>query len=353
MIRKIQKNRDTVSLSKQFQKHLKDVNDDEKISTDDKKAFVAIRNAEQSFNEYLKGFFSPITNELKRWGYPNTGTCEIDITTELSMLNSLNHRSAVQYKSGENFLPEFNNGLGYRNLISMFFKLTNFRDVWAKKTDEFRVIIHLVIVEEPEVHLHAQIQKAFVDNSYATLNNDIPDTFKTQMLISTHSSHMANEIDFKNIRYLRRKSAENKFFTEIVNLEKTFGTDTKTEKFVSKYIRLSHCDLFFADGVIMVEGSVEKMLMPIFIDQADTLNQKYISILEITGSYAHLFKPLMDKLKIPTVIITDIDSVCDSKSTFIQRGNGQKTANPALKTILEINEIDKLLSLNKKRYGER
>lgn len=49
-------------------------------------------------------------------------------------------------------LPEKYNGLGYRNLISIYLKLIDFRETWLKELSEGKNIepIHIVFIEEPE-----------------------------------------------------------------------------------------------------------------------------------------------------------------------------------------------------------
>ncbi|MEN3752280.1 TOPRIM nucleotidyl transferase/hydrolase domain-containing protein [Mangrovibacter sp. SLW1] len=52
------------------------------------------------------------------------------------------------------------------------------------------------------------------------------------------------------------------------------------------------------------------MLLPLFIERDfATLNSRYLSFLDIGGSHAHRLRSLVERLRIPTVIITDIDPV--------------------------------------------
>ena len=70
------------------------------------------------------------------------------------------------------------------------------------------------------------------------------------------------------MRYFKRlpKDFEGKVATsKVVNLSDVFGKDDATKRFVTRYLQTTHCDLFFADGVILVEGSAEHMLLPHFI----------------------------------------------------------------------------------------
>lgn len=237
----------------------------------------------------------------------------------------LRHDSAVQYSLGEKddglILPEKYNGLGYQNLISIVFDLISYRDGWMRvgksgTKDEIIEPLHLVLVEEPEAHLHVQVQQVFIRKAYSVLRNHEKlgksDAFSTQLVISTHSSHIAREEEFANLRYFKRlpRDFEGKVATsKVVNLSDVFGKDDATKRFVTRYLQTTHCDLFFADGVILVEGSAEHMLLPHFIrNKYLKLNQRYITILNINGKHSHRLAPLIDKLALPTLVIADLDS---------------------------------------------
>lgn len=102
--------------------------------------------------------------------------------------------------------------------------------------------------------------------------------YTTQLLVTTHSSYIALESKFENLRYFRRTKNSSKLPTTVViNLNTVFGSKTDTAKFVTRYLKTTHCDLFFADAVIMVEGAAERMLLPHFIEHCfEQLNQTYI-----------------------------------------------------------------------------
>jgi hypothetical protein len=258
-------------------------------------------------------------------------------------------------------LPEANNGLGYQNLISMIFRLMSFRDAWmrvgkASKGATFTSSepLHLVLVEEPEVHLHAQVQQVFIKQAYAVLraHEDLGESKKlcTQLVVSTHSSHVAHETSFSCLRYFRRLPAGMAAtvpVSTVVNLSKVFGPGSETERFVTRYLRAQHADLFFADAAILVEGPAERMLVPNFIRaHYEALNQCYITLLEIGGSHAHRLKPLIDHLGLLTLIITDLDTLDDTGGESVQpaKGANQKTNNATLKTwVPGVEEVDALM----------
>ncbi|CAN7610528.1 AAA family ATPase [Devosia sp. LjRoot3] len=319
-------------------------------------ALQAIEQAQNAFDARLTEAFQAAFTEVRGIGYPGVTDPKPHVSTRLRAVDGLNHQAAVSFQvdmigpKGEVpviRLPEDNNGLGYQNLISMIFRLMSFRDAWmrvkkaAKTVEEFEFEpLHLVLVEEPEAHLHAQVQQVFIKKAYGVLraHKDLGDgrTLRTQLVVSTHSSHVAHETPYSSLRYFRRLPAGmdgvNVPVSTVVNLTRAFGQETETSRFVTRYIRAHHADLFFADAVILVEGSAEKMMLPNFIKRDfQRLNQGYITILEVGGSHAHKLESLMNLLGITTLIITDLDA---QKGSAVQPkiGDGQVTNNDTLKS---------------------
>jgi predicted ATP-dependent endonuclease of OLD family len=322
------------SLSSQFRSYYDNhLNPSELPEAKDIEALSVISEAKEKFDEKLKFSFESAISELEHLGYPGFVDPKILITSHVNPIEGLDHESAVQFSVGSTgknqiplTLPEKYNGLGYQNLVSMVFKLIRFRDEWVrfgkadKRLEKEGTIIeplHLVLIEEPEAHLHAQVQQVFIKNAYNVLRKrkELGEKEKliTQMVVSTHSSHIAHEIDFSDLRYFQRNTVTNKNevpCASLVNLSETFGDGTDTAKFVTRYLKTTHCDLFFADAVILVEGPVERMLVPYFIkNDYPELNSRYVTILEIGGSHAHRLKPLIEALGIFCLVITDLDSV--------------------------------------------
>jgi hypothetical protein len=174
------------------------------------------------------------------------------------------------------------------------------------------------------------------------------------LVVSTHSSHIAHECEFEDLRYFRRKAALNVDdvpTSGVVNLSEIFGKQDETAKFVTRYLRATHCDLFFADAAIFIEGAAERMMIPHFIrENFPELNQRYLTLLEVSGSHAHRFRPLIENLGLTTLIISDIDAAENTSSKpsqSIAPGLGQVTRNATLKTWIPGKEsIDELLGLS-------
>jgi predicted ATP-dependent endonuclease of OLD family len=359
------------SLSSQFRSYYDShLNPSDTPDASDIDALDAIDMAKTTFDDKLKTSFHPALTELEELGYPGFGNPKITLSSKVNPIDGLNHASAVQFDvmrdpSSSLRLPEKYNGLGYQNLISMIFQLIRFRNEWmktgkqGKNNSDHIEPLHLILIEEPEAHLHAQVQQVFINKAYGILrkhdNLEEKEQFSTQLVVSTHSSHIAHEVDFVKLRYFQRKQPLKN--TEIptatvVNLSKTFGGADPTTKFAIRYLKTTHCDLFFADAVILVEGSAERMLIPHFMRyHFPELTTSYISLLEIGGSHADKLRPLIENLGLITLIITDADSINPNdknKAVVPQRKQGYKTDNSTLKTWIPNKELyDELLDLNK------
>lgn len=359
---------DIDTLSKQFQQYYKSSGqEDEELTCEGLKLLGGIVTANKTYDEKLKKTFEVPVGELKNINYPGFQNPEIRIRSKIQIEESIKHDSAVQFAiqgMEELVLPEKYNGLGYRNLISIYLKLIDFREKWLKELSEEKNIepIHIVFVEEPEAHLHAQAQQVFVKKAFEALcNNKLIEEnpwLSTQLVLSTHSNHVVNELDLNCMRYFKRviDVGEKIPVSKVVNLSSTFGTDDETKQFVTRYIRLTHCDIFFSDAVIFVEGPAEKILVPSFLAKAG-LDSYYISVIEVNGRHAHSFRKLIEKIGIATLIVTDIDAtdtkIEDGKerhpSVITAKGNDYKTGNPSIKSWLSGKEqIDDLLALDGK-----
>lgn len=368
------KRRLSSQLGSYYKKH---IDPHEMPQPSDVKALEAIHQAQEQFDVRLEDGFSTLFNELKELGYPGVTDPKPIISTNIKPMDALKHSSALQYEVASHKsktssmppprLPEQYNGLGYQNLISMVFRLMSFRDGWMKVGKEgkkaeaeasegfFIPPLHLVLVEEPEAHLHAQVQQVFIRKAYSILrkHNDLgkKTILTTQLVVSTHSSHIAHECKFAWLRYFRRLpsiKAGDVPSSTVVNLSRVFDEEENAnQKFVTRYLKTTHCDLFFADAAILVEGPAERMLVPNFIHiHFKKLNQSYITLLEIGGSHAHRLLPLIEHLGLLTLVITDLDATNKTDMTSIQpmRGCEQVTRNATLKTWWPKKEqVDELL----------
>ncbi len=281
---------------------------------DDHSALKALFDSETSLNKHLMDVFKPTLERIAKLGYPGLHNPRLEITSGLNPATVMSQDAKVNYVLGENTalrLPDSYNGLGFKNLIYMVVEILDVQEKW--KLDEDRPPLHLIFIEEPEAHLHAQLQQVFIRNVLELLKIDGEETsaFSSQVVITTHSPHILYERGFAPIRYFRRHVTDGEQTTQVLNLS-TFqaGGGAKDRDFLQRYLKLTHCDLFFADAAILVEGNVERLLLPLMIEkEAKTLRSAALSILEVGGAFGYRFRELIRFLGITTLIITDLDSV--------------------------------------------
>lgn len=280
----------------------------------------AVAGAQSDLDKKIQEALAPSVSNVKILGYPGLhDPQDIHFRTRIQTADLLDHATAVQYRmsadTADDLLPEHSIGLGYQNLQSLSYQLVSFKASRLNPSQGSPAPVHLVLIEEPEAHLHVQVQRIFPDKAHKLISpaDTEPAELKSQLMISTHSSHLAHAESFARLRYVRRvqKSAALAMAsTEIVNLGDAFGTDDETRLFAERYFRVQHTDLLFADAAIFAEGTAERMLVPTFIEQSyKGLSSRYVSFLDIGGSHAHRLRPLVERLRIPTIIITDIDPV--------------------------------------------
>ena len=372
----------SAQLRSYYDKHLDPQDSPEPSDLD---ALRAIHNAQTLFDEKLKLGFSAALNELENLGYPGVANPKLTIATKIRLIDGLNHDSAIQYDlvrpNGETGavplrLPEDYNGLGYQNLILMAFKLMRFRDDWmqvgkaarAASTGASKLFfpppLHLVLIEEPEAHLHAQVQQVFIRQAHKLLraHSELGANPKltTQLVVSTHSSHIAHECEFSSLRYFRRLPAlapGRVPIAAVVNLSEVFGDPTDTQRFITRYLKATHCDLFFADAAIFVEGPAERILLPQFLrTDYPELRQRYITVLEIGGSHAHRLRRLVEHLGLTTLVVTDLDAAesLAGAAARPQRGRGYVTRNATIRTWHPADEaLDTLLDTTEEAKAKR
>ena len=306
---------------------------------EDLHALRALAESEVSLNEHLERVFEPTLKSLSKLGYPGLSNPQLMIRTALdpALIMSSREGARVHYALGPNdgaedppTLPDRYNGLGFKNLIFMVVELLDLHAQWMA-IEENRPPVHLIFIEEPEAHLHAQLQQAFIRKvmDILALKGEDRVHYTSQVVVTTHSTHILYERGFRPIRYFRRSRAEHLSTSTVLNLSVFYDSaDEPVRTFLERYLKLTHCDLFFADAAVLVEGNVERILLPQMIaNAASRLQSTYITILEIGGAFGYRFKTLIDFLGLTTLIITDLDSVfgplaAEAKESDAENGAG-------------------------------
>lgn len=263
----------------------------------------------------------------------------------------------VEYIEGNNLVPESQFGLGYTNLMMIIAQIIDYLEQYPENTPNSR--INLISIEEPETFMHPQMQELFITNineAISVLLKSKQKNLNSQLIITTHSSHILNSKihNGNSFDYINYVTNVNKH-AHIVNLFDENIVDNSDENkkindlnFLKKHIKYKVSELFFSDAIIFVEGVSEEILLKYYIEKDKDLNKYYISIFNIDGAHAYIYHNLITQLKVPCLIITDLDIKREEaeKETFeeIESLTNRRTTN---KTIKKYNgESDKIDNLN-------
>ena len=328
-----------VGFSDYYRETNKDNNDD--VESLEKQ----LKETSTVLNEKYENILKELLEKLKLFGVePHLTIPEIVLQAGFDPENILKNNIKYFYKQNDVILPENFNGLGYSNLIYLVLKVVSFIEKFKKAAPLNKSETLTILIEEPEAHLHPQMQQVFISQIKRTIKETKEkEGVFVQIIISTHSSHIVTEagIDversFERIRYFAKQfiKGENRYKIEIKDFNefKHKESDKETFRFLKQYMSLHRCDIFFADKVILVEGPTERILLPLMINKvAESLNNEYVSIIEVGGAYTVKFKELLKFVNTKSLVITDIDSVNpeDSRRTCPTNTPNAKTSNSTL-----------------------
>lgn len=330
------------NLSNAFENFYKEISEDEDIrqNLDD-----AVEKMQDDLTSAYSRFFEEALRSIETiTSNTHAGGLNLTVGSELKTGRMINSTTRVRYHDNttEQIYPESHNGLGYSRLTYTILQILAFKE--KRNRRNFDTPVNLLLIEEPEAHLHPQMQEVFIRLVDRILDND------SQLIVTTHSSHILSERKLESLRYFKRDGYKIDCKDISVWAKNELAPQKKAYATISNYLQLRISDLFFADCAILIEGAAERILLPKAITMcAEDLNRSHYTIIEVGGAYAQHFIPLLDFIEIPSLIITDIDSVSPANNNSAiqtRKGDNQKTANSTLKNILKRDTIDGLLDLN-------
>ncbi len=251
-----------------------------------------------SFNE-LRGTFKKYFTDDKKNG------CKIKKTLEEYLGKFFGEKQNVNFLTNEQkilnileklglTLEDEKLGLGSHNLLFIAAELLNLeRDNWDG--------LRLGLIEELEAHLHPQAQLRIIE----FLQNRIKEK-KVQMILTTHSPNLGSKVNLENLIICHEK--------KVFPMGNTYTKLEETDyTFLQRFLDTTKANLFFAKGVILVEGWAEEFIIPalakiIGID----LIAKGVSVVNIGNTaflrYARIFQRKDEQgMNIPVSVITDLD----------------------------------------------
>lgn len=197
-----------------------------------------------------------------------------------------------------------NLGLGTMNRLFMAAELLHLK---KEKYDGLK----LCMIEELEAHLHPQAQMKIIETLDREAKNGI------QFILTTHSPNIASKVDLKSLIICKSNNVfplgeDYTYLGEEIEKRKY----DNSYEYLKRFLDVTKSNLFFAKGVILVEGWSEELLIPEIAKKFDSnldLTKKEVSIVNVgSTAYLHFAKILLRRkgekeIEIPVSVVTDLD----------------------------------------------
>lgn len=207
-------------------------------------------------------------------------------------------------------------GLGYNNALFMATELVLLRD-----GDE----LALLLIEEPEAHLHPQLQERVQELLEQSANRPPEGKRPVQVVMTTHSLSLAAGADIASMTLVHRAHLYS-LAHEKTQLKKN------DYEFLRRFLDATKANLFFARGVAIVEGPAEALLLPALAKACGMSFSKHgVAVVDVGGVGLYHYARILQRAKenevipIPVACLTDRDVVPDAASGYIDKPkNGKK-----------------------------
>ncbi|WP_082559958.1 AAA family ATPase [Lysobacter sp. Root559] len=256
---------------------------------------TGIRQARERLNdEYLKPLSfvnDPMTARIGVNGAQDDGIRLRQLLEKLEL--ALASTDEVESTNGR--------GLGSNNILFMACELL----LLAGESDGFP----LLLIEEPEAHLHPQRQLRLMSFLQAQVRKKRTDGQEIQIIVTTHSPNLASDLSLESIVLIEGGHA----FPLRQGRTKLSKSDYR---FLERFLDVTKANLFFARAVLIVEGDAENILLPVIAKLLERdFHSHGVSIVNVggvgLGRYARIFMredPGTDgSINIPVACVTDMD----------------------------------------------
>ncbi|MBY3544788.1 AAA family ATPase [Rhizobium laguerreae] len=214
------------------------------------------------------------------------------------------------------------NGLGFNNLIFMAVVLS---EMAMNPDAAFRGLI----VEEPEAHLHPQLQTVLL--KYLSDIKATKDDKPVQVFVTSHSPNFASIAPLDTITCLVETGGTIQAFAP-----RTIKFDKGKKEKLARYLDVTRAELFFARRIIFVEGAAELLMVTTLAHSAGyDLRQHGVSVVSVEGLNFDSFLPLFGEtaLRVRVAVITDADP-----EKIVVAGSEPVPHYPALDEVITVSD---------------
>ncbi|WP_282063665.1 ATP-dependent nuclease [Roseobacter litoralis] len=256
-------------------------------------------------------------------------TGKIDLTeggSEDTRLRQILERLELGLMDGAGAQPRGRFGLGSNNILYMACELL----LLGREPEG----LPLLLVEEPEAHLHPQRQLRLMQFLKTAAVGKVKDEEgrKVQIILSTHSPNMASGLPVANTILLDGETAHPLSDNHTCLSQNDYS-------FLERFLDATKANLFFAHGVLIVEGDGEALVIPALARAIGfDLNAHGVSIVNVKGTGLRRFSKIFQKsdgakswISIPVACVADMDVLPDAAPEIlglVEDNDDPKWENP-------------------------
>ena len=276
------------------------------FENDEKDWKYILLEGQEKVNKHLEG--TGITQKYPSIDMSYVGREFSDIVRGIELKRPIYNAEKLN-GSEQQYFKLHQNGLGENNLI---YTSVILGDLINRCEDSELELYNALLVEEPEAHLHPHYQNTFFSYLNELKNRGL------QIFITSHSPTITAKSDLKNIIVLQKQN--NKISPFAFSKLSDVDFNEKNHRHLKKFLDTTKCQMFFANGAILVEGITEALLIPelakrFLKPKTIDLEKEGIELVNVSGVAFEHFGKLFNNKDAAKRLLSKCSIITDSDPT--------------------------------------
>lgn len=207
-------------------------------------------NEEMSKSTLIKAVENDLNDNLKRVCGDKAFKQEASINSSETSFEQIIQNLKVNLKG--NITELSTNGLGYNNLLCISIIIAK---LCMQLEDSENIKVPLLIIEEPEAHLHPQLEALLAE----TLDNNCSNDKKVQTIVTSHSAVLSQNVEPESIHLMYNTGTKIKSVS-LINLKNTFVDKKLSWGKFKRFVDITKATCFLPKVLYLLKGLPKQCL---------------------------------------------------------------------------------------------